>query len=421
MLGLGIPSAVTAETAAGLDGRLIVGYQGWFGCPGDFGTYPGWSHWFFHDKPEAANFAVDSLPVTDGLPASALCPTGLAHADGSPISLFTAQDPGLVALHFRWMESHGIDGAALQRFLKQVEGQARLERSDHLLREERDAAEEAHRVFYVTYDISGLSPANAIDAVRSDWRHLVDDMKITSSPAYLRVDGKPVLEVWGFGFTDRPGEPAEVEALIHTLENGDGGQGGVKLIGGIPAYWRTLDRDSKGAPAWGRVYRAFDVISPWATGRFTDDASADSFLKETVAPDLAVTKSLGIGYLPVIFPGMSASHLHRGRGQTTVPGAVLNRVPRRCGDFLWHQVHNLSTAGVRSLYVAMFDEVDEGTALIPIESGPGRQPKGTEMLSRDQEGCSLPPDWYLRVAGQAALVLQGRSTAREPLSAVLVP
>jgi len=35
-----------AESADDLKGRLIVGYQGWFGCPNDFEDNKVWQHWF---------------------------------------------------------------------------------------------------------------------------------------------------------------------------------------------------------------------------------------------------------------------------------------------------------------------------------------------------------------------------------------
>jgi hypothetical protein len=35
-----------ADPADGLSGRLIVGYQGWFGCPGDYEGNKDWQHWF---------------------------------------------------------------------------------------------------------------------------------------------------------------------------------------------------------------------------------------------------------------------------------------------------------------------------------------------------------------------------------------
>ena len=38
--------ATAAERSDGLSHRLIVGYQGWFGCPDDFEANRNWQHWF---------------------------------------------------------------------------------------------------------------------------------------------------------------------------------------------------------------------------------------------------------------------------------------------------------------------------------------------------------------------------------------
>ena len=39
-------SSAQAVSAEGLKGRVIVGYQGWFGCPNDFEDNKVWQHWF---------------------------------------------------------------------------------------------------------------------------------------------------------------------------------------------------------------------------------------------------------------------------------------------------------------------------------------------------------------------------------------
>ena len=73
----------------------------------------------------------------------------------------------------------------------------------------------------------------------------------------------------------------------------------------MPTNWRTLCGDSKADAAWDKVYRSYDVLSPFSVGRFSDDAGADAFVKNNVLPDLAEAKRYGIRYVPVIFPGFS--------------------------------------------------------------------------------------------------------------------
>ena len=49
---------------------------------------------------------------------------------------------------------------------------------------------------------------------------LVSTMKITSSPQYLHQDKKPVVVIWGIGFTDRPVDTVQdALAIINYFKN----------------------------------------------------------------------------------------------------------------------------------------------------------------------------------------------------------
>ncbi len=421
MLGLLITllSMGTAEgiKSAELGGKLFVGYQGWFGCPGDFEGYSQWQHWFADNTPDAAHLRVDMLPSLGQFNPQDLCNTSLLRADGSPVQLFSSQNERVVSAHFAMMAKYGIDGAAVQRFVGPLSNPRNRQRSDHVILNAKAGAEANGRVFYITYDVSGASAQTVINDIRDDWRHLAGELKLTSSPAYLKAGGKAVIELWGFGFTDRPGSADEVLGLLNELKTGATGLEAAMLIGGVPTNWRTLDGDSKSDPSWARVYRSFDVISPWAAGRFSDAAGIDSFMRTRVLPDMEETKQLQIGYMPVIFPGFSWSNMQRGLGNHGA--AVLNRIPRQCGEFFWRQIYSLLGADVDMLYTAMFDEVDEGTAVFPVETKKEKVPLGVEMVTLDQDGCSLPDDWYLQVTGQAAKFLRSRQHPPRALSEAL--
>src|SRR5690349_17975186 len=41
-----LQSVVPQAPQPALAGRVIVGYQGWFGCPNDFAGNKNWYHWF---------------------------------------------------------------------------------------------------------------------------------------------------------------------------------------------------------------------------------------------------------------------------------------------------------------------------------------------------------------------------------------
>jgi hypothetical protein len=286
---------------------LMVGYQGWFGCPGDFENNASWRHWF-HTRDAVDSLTVDQIPSLRGIADADLCMTNMKRPDGAPVKLFSSQNPRVVSQHFRWMQQHQIDGAAVQRFTVELADPALRRRMDNVLRNVRAAAEASGRLFYLTFDISGAN-ADTVEAdVRSDWRHVVNNLGITQSPNYLHDRGKPMLQLWGFGFEGRPGAPDRVQALINDLKAGRDGLAAVTLIGGVPTGWRTLDQDAKPDQAWARVYRSFDVLSPWSVGRFADDRGADNFVHR-----------LHAGHVPRIFMAQpdEAAWAESGRRQSS--------------------------------------------------------------------------------------------------------
>ena len=407
LLGAAVHSA-----PSGLRGRLIVGYQGWFGCPDDYLGNKQWHHWF-EGQTEPKALTVDILPSLRAFASKDLCDTGLKRGDGSVVYVFSSQNPIIVRKHFEWLQTYGIDGVAFQRFISHTRQPDLKKRSDNVLNNVRQSAERFGRVFYVTYDISGADPDTVAADLRADWKYLTDNLKLTQSGAYLRHNGQPVVQLWGFGFKDRAGTAAEAGQLISELQTGRTGLTKATVVGGVPAGWRTLTADSRTEPEWAKVYRSYDFISPWSVGRYADEPGADNFRRVYLEPDAAETRRLGIGYMPVVFPGFSWRNLMHNRGQAGK--AILNQIPRRCGNFMWRQVVNVLESRADSLYAAMFDEVDEGTAVFALESRGGREPAGAAMLSLQQDGCVLPDDWYLRVTQEAARAMRGQVTPNKSL------
>jgi len=376
-----------------LTGKLIFGYQGWFECPGDNPQHI-WIHWFSGSQP-----TVDMLPDVTELPLSERCNTGLQAVDGRPIAVYSAESQAVVERHFEWMRQYGLDGIALQRFGTTLSDPVFHAELDRVLSNVRAAAEANGRVFFLEYDLSGLSSSN-LNIVSQDWRQL-EQSGLTRSPAYLQHRGHPVLGLYGLGFNGRPITPEAALDLLHTLQADSAAFGGVTLMGGVPGGWRTRDGDASPDPAWDEVYRTFAVLSPWTVGRYTDLASADRWREQRLEPDMVVLRRLGIDYMPVVFPGFSWHNLQAARGVS----APLNQIPRRCGTFYWRQVQNAVAAGATTIFGAMFDEVDEGTAMFKLVAKPGDAPPN--FLTLDADGCELPSDWYLRLAGAATAVLRG--------------
>src|SRR5260370_42546119 len=94
-----------------------------------------------------------------------------------------------------------------------------------------------------------------------------------------------------------------------------------------------------------------------------------------------------------------------------------NQIPRVRGEFLWRQAYNAKMAGARVLKIAMFDEVDEGTAILKVVSHRKEAPDQGRWLALDADGADLPSDWYLRLAGEITRMFHGDILAGPKLSA----
>jgi hypothetical protein len=55
--------------------------------------------------------------------------------------------------------------------------------------------------------------------LKKDWQLLASTMNVTSSPQYLHQNNKPVLVIWGFGFTDRPVDVQGALTIINYFKN----------------------------------------------------------------------------------------------------------------------------------------------------------------------------------------------------------
>jgi hypothetical protein len=406
--------AVPAVDATTVDRKLLFGYQGWFGCPEDGSPLQGWEHWFRRGEPaSAATLRVDMWPDVSELDPDERCQTPFTLPDGRQAELYSAYNPKTVDRHFRWMQEYDLAGVFLQRFTVRLEDARVRGFRDGVARNVRAAAESHGRVFALMYDISGHPRETVTEAVKRDWKYAVDDLRITGSPQYLHHNGLPVLAIWGFGFTDRSATPGQAAELIDFFKSNPDLRYRVTLVGGIPSRWRTLTRDSQPDPAWAAVYRSFDIVSPWTVGRFRDAEGIDRFYENEVRPDLAETRRLGIAYMPVVYPGFSWHNMNR----TT----AINPIPRQGGRFYWRQVERALAAGNTMLYGAMFDEVDEGTAMFKVAASSRDAPADVSTVTLDIDGVPVPSDWYLRLARETqrrlrALEVPDRST-RELASA----
>ena len=68
-----------------MEGKLLLGYQGWFGCPEDGSPLRRWEHWFRRDRPaEVATARIDLWPDVSELDPDERCRTPFTLPGGQP-------------------------------------------------------------------------------------------------------------------------------------------------------------------------------------------------------------------------------------------------------------------------------------------------------------------------------------------------
>ena len=279
------------------------------------------------------------------------------------------------------MREYGIDGVFLQRFLVSLRNPS----YDLVLENVRRSARENGRVYAICYDLSGYRSDRIVATIERDWLALVNEKKLTQDRSYLHDHGKPIVFVWGL-YPDRFG-PEIAHRLIDIFKNESDHQAAV--IGGCPWYWRK-EANSE----WARAYRRLDVISPWNVGNYSSEQGRRFAATGSWKEDLEECRKAGMTFLPVIYPGFSWSNL-KGKGAERAGAATPRRV-------LQATISGGAKLGATCAYVAMFDEVDEGTAIFKVTNSPP-----IEAKFGDFEG--LPADAYLKLTGEGTRFLRGEN------------
>ncbi len=384
-------------------GLVMCGYQGWFRAPGD-GSGSNWGHYGRSGKFDKDHNTIDFWPdVSD---YEKVYKTSFTHEDGSPAFVFSSMDKSTVDLHFKWMKEYGIDGVFMQRFFGVARDRNPGKSGNVILAHALEASEKYGRAIAVMYDLSGLkAEGEDCSAIIEDWKSLVDEMKVTSrgeDQNYLYHKGKPLVTLWGLGFPDRSYDIRKigVNRLIDFLKN-DPEYGGCSVMLGVPTYFRSLNKDCLPDPYLHELIRSADIVLPWMVQRFTPLLHKDhDRYRDQVIEDIAWCKKEGVDYVPIVYPGFSWRNLSLGRpglARHTAYGAI----PRLGGKFFWDLIHGAIEGGAEMLYVAMFDEIDEGTALIKISDTP---PEGPGYHFVDNDG--MPSDHYLWLTGKAGQILR---------------
>ena len=431
-------------------GLVMAGYQGWHGTPGDgcpHNPAEGWPHYAsvaqqpFVFEPGVLRNNIDFWPDVSEYEMT-YAATGFTSPDGTTTRLYSSYDASTVSLHFKWMKQYGIDGVFMQRFVSQITDNTALQHSNKVLASAMTASNEYARAISIMYDMVGMDASTSVDVVLNDARKQMQKYNLMDRSAgqryYLYHNGKPLVGLVSVGQNSAPYTIAQAQAIVDGLQ-----AMGFSIMLGVPAYWRSADGsgDVVNDPAITALVKDVDIIMPWFVGAYDYDGTVKTtplgsfanFFNQRIVDDFTTAASYGVEYCPLVFPGFSDRNMH--------PDHTV--YDRHSGDFYWQQIHKFINQGATMLYVAMFDEIDEGTAIykclrknevpsneyskdyyVVFENGAYRRSdepvtvsgngwcrKASELgVTFNGIENNLGSDYYLRLTGEAGKILKGQAT-----------
>ena len=370
-------------------GLVMAGYQGWFATPRDeMGR--GWHHYECYGQFRPGRCTIDLWPDVSDYKLTYATP--FVNADGSVARVFSSNDPSTVDTHFRWMKEYGLDGVFMQRFVGEIKGAKGLKHFNNVLNSAMIAANKYDRAICVMYDLSGMSPGDEeilladIDKIAKRY----DLFNHKKNPSYLYHNGRPLVTVWGLGFDDgRRYGLKEGNKIVDGLRSK-----GYSVMLGVPTRWEQLNGDTERDPGLHELICKCDVVMPWFVGRYNEH-SYDDYV-DLIKGNIKWAKAHKVDYAPLCFPGFSWRNMPN--------NARSAQIARNGGKFFWRQLSNAIKIGAEMLYIAMFDEIDEGTAIFKCAHEVPVAAPGSTFVPVDPE---IKSDHYLWLSGMAGKMLRG--------------
>ncbi len=384
------------------NGMLFTGYHASLRCPNDGSAAKNY---------EA--FAVNSCKV-DMWPDTAEYvknyETQFSYPNGEKAYIFSSYDFESVDLHFKWMRQYGIDGAFLYRKIGQLNKKS-PEYGDYVkvLSNAKAAAEQNKVGFALSYYLDGeVSAAELID----DWQSLSKAAKLFESANYMRCNAKPLVCIWGAGFTGATFKTklSQIEKFAEFLKSQN-----CSVMFVVHENFRTLNTDSA-KEMRGLLEKYADVIMPWNVGRCSVDKTGlravlygKTPLNKLVSDDIEWCSNKKIMYFASIYAGFSWYNKTKGKG---LPKSFskLDKVPRKRGALLWAMARSCVEGGAQCLYIADFDDIGEATAIYKLSSTPPNVGETRFVALED----SLKSDWYLHLASRIREMLKSGETFNMP-------
>lgn len=383
-LGEGFTPHKSGDPYNTLKGLVMCGYQGWFGTPGDgsplttVAANEGWYHYRESEqfRPGVLRNSIDFWPdmseydhkyvVGDGDNTGYSSP--FIMPDGTHATVFSSYDKQTVLTHFKWMKEYDIDGAFMQRFVGEIQDARHKDHFDKVLEHAMEGSNTYQRAIVIMYDMGGVVNEKMANSMVKDAQELMNKYNLkdrTQQKFYLYQNGKPLLSLWGVGLHDNnQPRPSFLKPYVEQLK----AQGWSIMLGG-PGYWRQGGND-----AWSgaehtefiNLVKSCDAFIPWYVGRYGYDNFLSSDWQNRIKQDIATAKTYSkadhqVTYALHVFPGGSDRNMHPNNGYPD--GDRTNTGFRYGGKFYWNQLYHDIKNGAEAIYVGMFDEMDEGTAI----------------------------------------------------------
>ena len=446
----------TSEMYDSYEGLVMAGYQGWHGTPGDgcpHNPAEGWPHYAsvtqhpFIFEPGVLRNNIDLWPDVAEYEKTYAAP-GFTSPDGSTPRLYSSYDASTVNLHFKWMKEYDIDGVFMQRFVSQITDNVALSHSNKVLESAMMASNQYARAISIMYDMVGMDANTSVDVILNDARQLIQKYNLMDRSAgqryYLYHKGKPLIGIVSVGQNSAPYTISQAQAIVDGLQ-----KMGFSIMLGVPAYWRSANGsgDVVNDPKILDLIKDVDIIMPWFVGVYDYDGTVPTtplgaftnFFEKRIIDDFATAANYDVDFCPLVFPGFSDRNMHPDHSV----------YDRHSGDFYWQQIYKFINQGAKMLYVAMFDEIDEGTAIYkclrknevpsneyssdyyvvfengayrrsddPVSvSGKGWCKKASELgVTFNGIENNLGSDYYLKLTGEAGKILKGQAklTSNKP-------
>lgn len=364
---LGIELRQDGELYDTYQGLVMCGYQGWFACPGDGSMYSQrqpWPHysdkWSFPRifEPGVGRNGIDFWPDVREYEKTYEA-DAFTLPDGTHPKVFSSYDESTVRTHFKWMQEYGIDGVFMQRFASQINNEVAYELSNKVLSSAMKASNDYGRAICMMYDMVGLGSEATVQDMLNDIRQIADQYDVfnreNGQKYYLYHNGKPLIALVSID-QNANYTIADAQTIVDACQ-----EMGFSIMISGPTYWRNGGGDCPYSPTeLHNLIKDSDIHTPWYVGRYDHDGTAgahggsfNKFKSDVINGDKSWMDENDVEFAPLCFAGYSDRNQHPG-----------NKVFKRAGgDFFWNQVYHNISIGCKMIYIAMFDEMDEGTAI----------------------------------------------------------